>query len=825
MHLPRLLRAGCLLAALLFATLTAHAVATWQRWETSLTASKTYSNAYYDVVVSVTFTKGSESFSGYAFWDGGSTWRLRAAFPSTGTWTWSTSSSDTTDTGLHNKSGTVSVTAYSGSNPLYQRGFLKVASAGSHLAHADDTPFLWIGDTAWRGPQAATLAQWKTFIDDRRDKKFTVMQVSPYTFWGGDNGANAAGQLPWTTNHVKINPAFWQTFDAYADYVNDQSLVLVLIGLPGWQDYIGGTTDAATRRQRLAQYLTGRYGAHHAIYSPASDSSIIANATRTGEAFAAATTRQLVTMHPSGPIGTSPVPDENSIAETYFSSAYVDFALNQSAHHFGNSTNAAIAARKWNLSLEDNTPRKPVINSEAYYEGDATSAGTAVYKGTAKDVRSLGWLSWTSGSLGYTYGVLGIWDWGNNSGAVPGWTSSYWQTGMNRASSTHMKYMAEFFAPLAWWTLRSAHSAIQNQPSSELTKMTFARNPAGTLGVAYLPNNASLQLAMSGFTAAVNAQWFNPVAGTYSSAGTGLANSGSRTFTPPSSGSEDWVLLLKTGSGGGGGGGTPVTYDSSDLTKFSYNTGWWSASIANAQGGSAYVTNNNATNVATVTPGLTGAHKIEVYVPTWSRLSTAVTYTVNHAGGSTQVVLNHFANAGSWVQLGTVNFTLAAGSTITVSGAVAQDADADEERAVVDAFRFTPAAPATAVTFEAENLPHTQSDTVTTYNEAGASGGSYDHLAANAVGDYVEYTVNVPAAGTYAVALGYKAHNSRGICQLKIDGANQGSTFDQRLNPGFQSVSLGSRQLSAGNHTFRLQVTGTSGAGYSLSADYISLTP
>jgi hypothetical protein len=136
------------------------------------------------------------------------------------------------------------------------------------------------------------------------------------------------------------------------------------------------------------------------------------------------------------------------------------------------------------------------------------------------------------------------------------------------------------------------------------------------------------------------------------------------------------------------------------------------------------------------------------------------------------------------------------------------------------------AAPQPAVVqVEVENLPHTQSDAVTTYHEAGASGGSYDHLAANAVGDYVEYTVNVPVAGTYAVALGYKAHNSRGICQLKIDGANQGSTFDQRLNPGFQSVSLGSRQLSAGNHTFRLQVTGTSGTGYSLSADNITLTP
>jgi hypothetical protein len=278
---------------------------------------------------------------------------------------------------------------------------------------------------------------------------------------------------------------------------------------------------------------------------------------------------------------------------------------------------------------------------------------------------------------------------------------------------------------------------------------------------------------------------------------------------------------------GSGGGGTPVVIDSGDLTKFSTNTGWWSVALTDARGGSAYTSANNSANLATYTPGLSGAYSIEAYIPSgWTRASTGVNYTINHAGGSTPVTVNQVSAAGTWVRLGSGNFTLASGSTVVVSGGVVQDADSTEERALADALRFTPAATGGAVVrFEVENLPRTQSDAVTTYNEAGASGGAYDHLAANAVGDYVEYTVNVPVAGTYAVALGYKAHNSRGICQLKIDGANQGSTFDQRLNPGFQSVSLGSRQLSAGNHTFRLQVTGTSGTGYSLSADNITLTP
>jgi hypothetical protein len=137
---------------------------------------------------------------------------------------------------------------------------------------------------------------------------------------------------------------------------------------------------------------------------------------------------------------------------------------------------------------------------------------------------------------------------------------------------------------------------------------------------------------------------------------------------------------------------------------------------------------------------------------------------------------------------------------------------------------FSTPAQATTLLFEAESLPHTESDTVTTYNEAPASGGSYDFLAANAVGDYIEYTLNVPTAATYAVSLRYKAMASRGITQLTVDGTPVGSPLDQRAS-GFLSANLGSIPLAPGNRTFRFQVTGTSGTGYSLSFDSITLTP
>jgi hypothetical protein len=136
----------------------------------------------------------------------------------------------------------------------------------------------------------------------------------------------------------------------------------------------------------------------------------------------------------------------------------------------------------------------------------------------------------------------------------------------------------------------------------------------------------------------------------------------------------------------------------------------------------------------------------------------------------------------------------------------------------------TPTTPTTGTLFEAEVLTQNASDTVTTINETAASGGSHEILSANAVGDFVEYTVDVPAASTYTISVRYKGHSSRGTAQLKVGTSPLGSAFDQRKT-GYLNADLGAHALSSGPQVFRFEVTGTSGTGYTLSIDSITLTP
>jgi len=95
------------------------------------------------------------------------------------------------------------------------------------------------------------------------------------------------------------------------------------------------------------------------------------------------------------------------------------------------------------------------------------------------------------------------------------------------------------------------------------------------------------------------------------------------------------------------------------------------------------------------------------------------------------------------------------------------------------------------------------------FADGNMSAGNGLILESHANGQFVSFTVNVPQAGLYGVRPRHKPNNNRGIWQLDIDGVNQGAAVD-----GFSStvqyveLDLGTKQLTAGDHTFRFTVTG-----------------
>ncbi|MBZ4487485.1 polysaccharide lyase beta-sandwich domain-containing protein [Microbacterium sp. cx-55] len=142
-----------------------------------------------------------------------------------------------------------------------------------------------------------------------------------------------------------------------------------------------------------------------------------------------------------------------------------------------------------------------------------------------------------------------------------------------------------------------------------------------------------------------------------------------------------------------------------------------------------------------------------------------------------------------------------------------------------------PAPIAVPSVYEAETLPVSSlSDSVSLYNDTNASGGKKLGVNNNAVGDYIEFSVDVPQAGTYDIGARAFKSGGTGISQLSVNGTNTGSPQDF-----FWNTTAAQKDLTFGAYTFpapgsylvRLTTTGknSSASGYKLMLDYLTLVP
>lgn len=503
----------------------------WKRWEYTLTANNKPEGKPAEIIVKFSGPNG-KSFSNNAFTDDGIVFKFRASFPAAGKWTWITECSDPSDKGLHNKRGKVSVARYSGENPLYRHGDLKVSENKRYLVHADGKPFLWIGDTGWNVLLRSTMGEWRDYVDKRLDQGFTVIQVVP-------KGAakvpekTAKGTLSFKSDGTP-DPAYWQDVENKVAYANDKGIIVFFTGMGGsWKNLFAENNF----NQSFTTYIAGRFSGHFVIFSPSMDQRYDEGNDKTAEELNPLTTH-LVTQHPGTHYETS---------LRYRNSPWLDFCGLQSGHHSGNLTKAYNAARAWTLDMYNGTPVKPVINIEAMY--DAYGHDNAK-NWREKDVRKLGWMSWLSGSMGYTYGAGdippkvpggsgGIWRYNTDSA-----TYDFWRKAMLWPSAGQMTIMRQFFETLKWWELMPSHDLIINQASDETLKMTVSKSSGSDLLLAYLPDNQSVELDLSGLPGLKEGKWFNPVTGVYIEVNQPFTQGSRNTFSRPQ-GWEDAVLILK----------------------------------------------------------------------------------------------------------------------------------------------------------------------------------------------------------------------------------------------------------------------------------------
>jgi hypothetical protein len=517
-----------LAACLLLPTTCRAAVSTWMRWEQPLTSITAYPNPN---IVSITVSyrgPNQATIDGLGFWDGSNTFRIRCLFPEPGQWTWQTTCSDTSNAGLHNRTGSVEVAPYSGSNPLCRHGDLRVAENHRFLAHVDGTPFLWIGDTPWAALMNARLEDWQTYLRDRRDKLFTVVQVFCASDWAGSK--DVYGNAPFLGAGLdRPNPAYWQQYEEKVQMANEQGLMVLIVGL---MEPVKRYPDAASAQQ-FARYLVTRLMGNFVIFSPSFDSPYLELGHAVGRTIRESSSLHLITQHPQALADSS----------RYFDQPYLDFCGVQTGAGWGGKPlGADIAARcavDCCLALYNHHPPKPVVNLEARYDSEFNE------KQMPRLPRSCGYWSLLSGCAGYAYGCAGLFNWGlTRTHNDPQATLWDWRSAMHRPSSTEMKHLAEFFQGFDWWRLEPHHDLILNQAKDPTRRMALAKTATGDLAVAYLPDNPAITLGMSSFPSGLRWRWFNPATGEALAGQGSTDRAGQKTFERPP-GWQDALLVLR----------------------------------------------------------------------------------------------------------------------------------------------------------------------------------------------------------------------------------------------------------------------------------------
>jgi hypothetical protein len=260
----------------------------WRECEIGLTAQGQYPNPYTDVEVWAEFRHDSGLvLRRPAFWDGGQRWVVRFASPvATGRWQWQSFCS-ASDVGLAGQSGELVCEAGPPSdNRLYRRGFWRMSPGGRNLVHADGTPALLAGDTAWGLPWRATAEQCRVYAADRQAKGFNavlMMSVQPDMHARGprdrtaDEGFDVAFE-DLSQGHLNaLNPSYFQYLDELIGVLVAHELVPVFqpvfMGF-GWKGLsVAGRVVPPSEYARYCRYLVARYGARPAIYLVGGDGS------------------------------------------------------------------------------------------------------------------------------------------------------------------------------------------------------------------------------------------------------------------------------------------------------------------------------------------------------------------------------------------------------------------------------------------------------------------------------------------------------------------------------------------------------------------------
>ena len=547
----------------------------WRMAEWSFVAGKDYSAGGGDAVrfdVAFVHDASGRKLVRPAFWDGGSSFKVRFAPTATGTWHWTSSCPD--DPALNGLKGGYEVGPYEGNLAVYRHGFVKAEPGKKYFTYDDGTPFFYLGDTHWGmyseefdepGPHAGETgakSHFKHVVRRRVEQGFTVYQSEPIA-------------ARFDVRDGKVDAADIDGFriaDGYYREIADAGLVHANAEFFFSSEMRKEFAADEAAIERLCRYWNARFGAYPVMWTLAQeiDNDFFAEKKQPYN-FYSVTNNPWVTvakyLHRHDAYGHPLSGHQEVTTLTTITGAGVGKKARKRPDRgrsvFADANVAKSVGHNWWAMQWRPALVKPIDHrvTRDYWASERIAVnyeGRYCYLRT-KDfgARAQGWLAYLNGFRGYGYGAIDLWLYQSvydiHTNSHDGYelvTKAdkllFWCKAIEFPSAIQMGYMRKFFERFPWWELEpDLGTGRFYVPSAQAVGSVAAKAPE--LFVGYFSGRNVLTGRLKGATPdrvyAVN--WFNPRTGTMMEPREATATATGELALPKKPDVEDWVYVAQ----------------------------------------------------------------------------------------------------------------------------------------------------------------------------------------------------------------------------------------------------------------------------------------
>ena len=423
----------------------------------------------------------------------------------------------------------------------FKNGKLKVSSNHRFLEFENGKSFFYLGDTAWELFHRLDKQEVDKYLENRREKGFTVIQAVALSELDGLNTPNMEGEKPLINNDpTKPNEKFFAHIDWVIKKAGEKGLFIGL--LPTWGDKVDkqwGVGPVIFNKENAAVYgkwIGNRYKDYPNIIwinggdRPGGGNNFaIWNALANG--IKSVDKNHLMTFHPSG---------FSSSSQVFHQEDWLDFNMMQTGH----SERSYAVYKKLMIHDYNLKPVKPTFDGEPRYEDHPHNWNPEVLGWfDDADVRQAAYWSLFTGAFGHTYGCHAIWQMLAPGREPVGYARHSWIADLDLPGASDMINVRRLIESRPMTERVPAQELVANDymPETDYIVATKGKNYA----FVYIPtgSEASINLDKLGWAQSV-AWWYNPRTGE-SNKLKEFTNKGIQQFKPESGGrGNDWVLIL-----------------------------------------------------------------------------------------------------------------------------------------------------------------------------------------------------------------------------------------------------------------------------------------